>query len=69
MSHPSRLSVQFLLSWHSGVKAKCKIHKKLGNRQGDAQEGGGAAMRGHISINFSVSFALPQFTSCAGEKG
>lgn len=38
-------------------------------RGGDAQEWEGTAMRGHISVSFSVSLVLPQFTSCAGEKG
>lgn len=69
MCQPSRLLVYLLFSWDPSVRQKVNTQWGPGRREGDAQEGEDDAMRGHISVGFSVHFVLPQFTSCAGEKG
>lgn len=58
-----------LFSWDPGVRQKVNTQWEPGRTERDAQEGEGDAMRGHISVGFSVHFVPPQFTSCAGEKG
>lgn len=69
MCQPSRLSVYLLFSWDPGVRQKVNTQGEPGRRERDAQEGEGGAMRGRIFVGFFVHFVLPQFTSCAGEKG